>query len=266
MELERTFLERMPDIERWLRAQVAGARDPVLRVGRPAQRGLQARAGRHQPLPRRLQQPEPVVRAAVRAGGADGGRARLRGRARRAARSREPHAQPALPAATSPRSRASCKQAGLRVRIGTLIPEITAPTEIEVPDGGTLTLEPIVRRGRRVGVGDFDPCMVLLNNDLSAGPPAILQGIEQPIAPPLAAGWYNRLKSHHFEAYHARRARVRRAARHRPVARRSLLRRLRRDQLPGARGRGMPRVERRLAARSASARSTPSTASTRSRS
>src|SRR4030095_11403132 len=37
----------------------------------------------------------------------------------------------------------------------------------------------------------------------SAGPPDILQGIEQPIAPPLAAGWYNRLKSHPFQAYHA---------------------------------------------------------------
>jgi len=95
------------------------------------------------------------------------------------------------------------RQAGLRVRIGTLIPEITAPTQVDLPDGGSLTLEPIVRRGRRVGVADFDPCMVLLNNDLSSGPPAILQGIEQPIAPPLAAGWHNRLKSHHFEAYHA---------------------------------------------------------------
>ena len=30
--------------------------------------------------------------------------------------------------------------------------------------------------------------MVLLNNDLSAGPPAILDGIDQPIVPPLAAG------------------------------------------------------------------------------
>jgi len=59
-----------------------------------------------------------------------------------------------------------------------------------------------VRNGRRVGLKDFDPCMVLLNNDLSAGAPAILQGIDQRIAPPLEAGWYNRRKSHHFAAYH----------------------------------------------------------------
>ena len=45
--------------------------------------------------------------------------------------------------------------------------------------------------------------MVLLNNDLSAGSPAILERIDQPIVPPLAAGWYNRRKSHHFTAYSA---------------------------------------------------------------
>jgi glutamate--cysteine ligase len=93
------------------------------------------------------------------------------------------------------------RRAGMRVRIGTLNPEITTPTRIELPGGGHLLLEPIVRHGRRVGVADFDPCMVLLNNDLSAGPPAILQNIDQPVVPPLAAGWYNRKKSHHFAAY-----------------------------------------------------------------
>ena len=76
-------------------------------------------------------------------------------------------------------------------------------TSIDLPSWGSLTLEPIRRNGRRVGLADFDPCMVLLNNDLSAGSPQILADIDQPIAPPLAAGWYNRLKSHHFEAYHA---------------------------------------------------------------
>lgn len=95
------------------------------------------------------------------------------------------------------------KQAGLRARIGSINPEIREPTRVDLPDGASILLEPVVRHGSRVGLPDFDPCMVLLNNDLSAGPPAILEGIEQPIAPPLAAGWYNRLKSHHFEAYHA---------------------------------------------------------------
>ena len=93
-------------------------------------------------------------------------------------------------------------QAGMRVRLGSLIPGLGAPTTLELPSGGTLTLEPIVRNGRRVGLGDFDPCMVLLNNDLSAGLPEVLQDIDQPVAPPLEAGWYNRKKSHHFRVYH----------------------------------------------------------------
>src|ERR1019366_3651844 len=39
------------------------------------------------------------------------------------------------------------KQAGLRVRIGSLLPEITQPTALQLPNGGTLTLEPLQRRG-----------------------------------------------------------------------------------------------------------------------
>jgi glutamate--cysteine ligase len=93
------------------------------------------------------------------------------------------------------------RRAGMRVRIGTLIPEITAPTEIALPNGGTLLLEPLVRKGNRIGLEGFDPCVVLLNNDLSAGIPKILEHLEQPVIPPLYAGWSTRLKSHHFSAY-----------------------------------------------------------------
>jgi glutamate--cysteine ligase len=50
-------------------------------------------------------------------------------------------------------------------------------------------------------VGDFDPCVVLLNNDLSGGIPPILRDIEQWMLPPLHAGWAVRRKSNHFEAY-----------------------------------------------------------------
>ncbi len=94
------------------------------------------------------------------------------------------------------------QQSGLEVRIGTLIPEITAPTPIDLPDGQRLLLEPIERNGQRVGVQGFDPCAILLNNDLSAGIPDVLKGIEgQKIIPPLHAGWSVRRKSQHFAAY-----------------------------------------------------------------
>ncbi|MBU3719851.1 MAG: glutamate--cysteine ligase [Burkholderiaceae bacterium] len=94
------------------------------------------------------------------------------------------------------------KQSGLEVRIGTLIPEITQPTPIDLPDGSQLLLEPLQRRNDRLGVEGFDPCAILLNNDLSAGIPAVLSGIKgQQVIPPLHAGWSVRRKSQHFAAY-----------------------------------------------------------------
>ena len=93
------------------------------------------------------------------------------------------------------------KQAGMLVRVGSLLPDITATTEIQLPNGSAVKLEPLVRRGNRLGLDDFDPCVVLLNNDLSAGVPDILKNLEQAVLPPLAAGWYTRRKSQHFKAY-----------------------------------------------------------------
>jgi glutamate--cysteine ligase len=94
------------------------------------------------------------------------------------------------------------RQAGLKVRIGSLLPEITAPTTLQLNNGNILTLEPLQRRGNRLGVDGFDPCVVLLNNDLSAGAPDILKNLEQTVLPPLEAGWHVRRKSQHFAAYH----------------------------------------------------------------
>ena len=91
--------------------------------------------------------------------------------------------------------------AGLEVRVGSLIPDLEAPMELATSGGEKVLLEPIERRGNRVGVAGFDPCAVLLNNDLSAGIPAILEAIEQPVVPPLVAGWATRRKSHHFHTY-----------------------------------------------------------------
>ncbi|SBT04323.1 Glutamate/cysteine ligase [Candidatus Propionivibrio aalborgensis] len=91
---------------------------------------------------------------------------------------------------------------GLNVRIGSLLPEIVKPTPIELPNGTTLLLEPLVRSQYRLGLEGFDPCVILLNNDLSAGIPAVLQSLEEQfVLPPLHAGWAVRRKSTHFAAY-----------------------------------------------------------------
>lgn len=96
------------------------------------------------------------------------------------------------------------RQTGLHVRLGSLSPDVTQPTPLALPDGNMLVVEPLVRspNGRRVGLADFDPCTILLNNDLSSGIPSILENIhEQSLLPPLHAGWALRRKSNHFKAF-----------------------------------------------------------------
>lgn len=93
------------------------------------------------------------------------------------------------------------RQAGLEVRIGTLIPDIAEPTPMDLPNGDRLVLEPLVRRGKQLCLADYEPCAVLLNNDLSGGIPEILRGLDQPVIPPLRAGWSTRRKTAHFAAY-----------------------------------------------------------------
>jgi len=92
--------------------------------------------------------------------------------------------------------------AGLNVRVGSIDPAIKSPKKIELPNGETVCLEPVVRSKRRLGLKNFDPCTILLNNELSAGTPGILEDLhEQYLLPPLHAGWSVRRKSNHLHSY-----------------------------------------------------------------
>ncbi|MBB1077046.1 glutamate--cysteine ligase [Rhodoferax sp. 4810] len=92
--------------------------------------------------------------------------------------------------------------AGLNVRLGSIDPAVKQSTTIPLANGDSVTLEPVIRSKRRLGLKDFDPCTILLNNDLNAGVPGILEEIfEQYLLPPLHAGWPTRRKSNHFKAY-----------------------------------------------------------------
>ena len=92
--------------------------------------------------------------------------------------------------------------AGLNVRVGSINPAIKKVTSIDLPSGERVKLEPVIRSKRRLGVKDFDPCTILLNNDLIAGVPGILEDLhEQYLLPPLHAGWFTRRKSRHSQSY-----------------------------------------------------------------
>ena len=116
---------------------------------------------------------------------------------------------------------------GLDVRLGSLLPEIAEPTVVELANGATLTLEPLRRSGSRLGLDDFDPCAVLLNNDLS--PPASRRTSsecdEQWLIPPPNAGWHKRRKSNHAAAYDRSPRASSPGDRHRPVAHQPRVRR-----------------------------------------
>lgn len=88
---------------------------------------------------------------------------------------------------------------GLDVRVGSL--QATDSLRTELPSGKTLMQEPLRRDATRVTLADFDPELIILNNDLSAGVPDVLKDIEQSITPPLLAGWATRRKSLHFAHY-----------------------------------------------------------------
>ncbi len=94
------------------------------------------------------------------------------------------------------------RMAGLNVRLGSIDPALKRSTTLTLPDGDKLTLEPAQRTRFRLGLKHFDPCTILLNNDLAAGAPGILEDLpEQYLLPPLQAGWSVRRKSRHFQSY-----------------------------------------------------------------
>ncbi len=92
-------------------------------------------------------------------------------------------------------------RAGFAVRIGSLLENLKTAKEIALPSGKTIRIEPLTRRGNRLYIDDFTPCLILLNNDLSSGVPALLQNLEQKVFPPLSLGWETRSKTTHFQYY-----------------------------------------------------------------
>ena len=94
-------------------------------------------------------------------------------------------------------------QSGFETRIGSIDPECRDPLHISLASGDSLIIEPTQRINNRITVGDFSPCAIILNNDLSSGVPSILDGIEQKVMPAIKLAWSSRLKSNHFSFYNS---------------------------------------------------------------
>jgi glutamate--cysteine ligase len=87
--------------------------------------------------------------------------------------------------------------AGCDIRVGTLLPEVTAKTTINLAHGDYVDLYPVITGTQGLMLDDFQPDVILLNNDLAEGVPTILKNTSQPVLPSLQAGWYQRRKSMH---------------------------------------------------------------------
>ena len=90
-------------------------------------------------------------------------------------------------------------KAGFAVRIANLVN--TQVNTIDLPSGKSISIYPLQKTADEIHIGDFAPCAIVLNNDLSSGHPTILDGIKQHILPSHYLGWQNRSKSQHFEQY-----------------------------------------------------------------
>jgi glutamate--cysteine ligase len=92
--------------------------------------------------------------------------------------------------------------AGLNVRFGSIDPELKKSEALTLPGGEALRMDPALRLKGRLGLKDFDPCTILLNNELGAGTPGILEDLHtQYLLPPLHAGWSTRRRSTYFKIY-----------------------------------------------------------------
>ena len=200
-ELEQRILESMPAIERWFRLEWMEHTPPFYTSVDLRNAGFKLAPVDTNLFPGQLRQPDARDAAAGGAGGDGGDREDLPRGQEPAADARQPQRQ-RFYLINVQRLMQIFNQAGLNVRLGSLDPAITAPTTLALPDGSELVVEPLLRTRGRLGLKDFDPCTILLNNDLSAGLPPVLQHLhEQYLLPPLHAGWTVRRKSRHFQSY-----------------------------------------------------------------
>ena len=112
---------------------------------------------------------------------------------------------------------ADLSPAGLNVRLGTLDEAITEPTPVGCPRARTSCSNRWWAQGR-LGLKGFDPCTILLNDDLSAGVPPPLEPARAVPAAAAARGLGDAAPVQPFPRLRGGGEEVRQTARHGPVA------------------------------------------------
>lgn len=92
------------------------------------------------------------------------------------------------------------EKANLKVKVG-LYEADFGEYEFHASDKEKVIASKIERVDNKIFLNDFEPDLVLINNDLSDYSPAILQNLNQLVVPPTEVGWHARKKNIHFEFY-----------------------------------------------------------------
>ncbi|MBF0491766.1 MAG: glutamate--cysteine ligase [Deltaproteobacteria bacterium] len=92
--------------------------------------------------------------------------------------------------------------AGYEIKVGTVSEEISGDS-LSIPlSSQNLDLFRIKKEGKGLYIAqDWEPELILSNNDFSNGLPEEFRNISQKIIPPPQLGWFQRKKSTHFEFY-----------------------------------------------------------------
>lgn len=94
------------------------------------------------------------------------------------------------------------EQSGAEIIIGSLAVEAGKPLALVSSEGHAVMEYALLKQGDKLMAdGGFTPDLVLMNNDMTAGIPEVVQGINQPVIPSPQMGWWQRRKSVHFCAY-----------------------------------------------------------------
>ncbi len=87
---------------------------------------------------------------------------------------------------------------GFEARVGTANPELREGSAVMSGTKGELTLYRIERSGSKITASDFEPDLIVSNNDFSDEEPGLLMGLDIPVTPVPELGWYRRRKHEHF--------------------------------------------------------------------
>lgn len=94
------------------------------------------------------------------------------------------------------------RDVGFNVEIASMSESLeNEKNEFDTSNGNSITIWTAHIDGYSLKIEPFEPDIILVNNDFSAGIPELIKNIVQPMLPTPYIGWHSRRKSDHFTCY-----------------------------------------------------------------